>query len=110
MRRNGARTRGSRPFSFDTIGGYLYDGAMTDRPHTPLLDTVDVPADLRKLKPEDLPQFADELRDELISAVGSTGGHPGSGLGVAKSAEHTSDRQSPMRISYTALRLQKKSK
>ncbi|MBN8846431.1 MAG: 1-deoxy-D-xylulose-5-phosphate synthase, partial [Sphingomonadales bacterium] len=57
---------------------------MTDRPHTPLLDTVDVPADLRKLKPEDLRQFADELRDEMISAVGTTGGHLGSGLGVVE--------------------------
>ncbi len=57
---------------------------MTDRPHTPLLDTVDVPADLRKLKPEDLRQFADELRSEMISAVGTTGGHLGSGLGVVE--------------------------
>src|SRR3546814_7638920 len=82
MRRNGARTRGSGPFSFDTIGGYLYDGAMTDRPHTPLLDTVDVPADLRKLKPEDLRQFADALRAEMISAVGTAGGQLRSGVGV----------------------------
>ncbi|MDK2770462.1 MAG: 1-deoxy-D-xylulose-5-phosphate synthase [Sphingomonas sp.] len=57
---------------------------MTDRPHTPLLDTVDVPADLRKLKPEDLRQFAEELRAEMISAVGTTGGHLGSGLGVVE--------------------------
>lgn len=57
---------------------------MTDRPSTPLLDTVDVPADLRKLKPEDLRQFADELRAEMISAVGTTGGHLGSGLGVVE--------------------------
>ncbi len=57
---------------------------MTDRPHTPLLDTVDVPADLRKLKPEQLRQFADELRAETISAVGTTGGHLGSGLGVVE--------------------------
>ena len=56
------RTRANSAFSFDTIGAYHYDGPMTDRPHTPLLDTVDVPADLRKLKPEDLRQFADELR------------------------------------------------
>src|SRR3546814_14960494 len=83
MRRSGARTRAATdPFSFDTIGGYLYDGAMTDRPHTPLLDTVDVPADLRKLQPEDLRRFADELRPEMISAVGTTGGHLGTGLGV----------------------------
>ncbi len=57
---------------------------MTDRPHTPLLDTVDVPADLRKLKPEQLPRFAAELRAEMISAVGTTGGHLGSGLGVVE--------------------------
>lgn len=57
---------------------------MTDRPQTPLLDTVDVPADLRKLKPEQLRQLADELRDEVISAVGTTGGHLGSGLGVVE--------------------------
>lgn len=57
---------------------------MTERPHTPLLDTVDVPADLRKLKPEQLRQLADELRTEMISAVGTTGGHLGSGLGVVE--------------------------
>jgi 1-deoxy-D-xylulose-5-phosphate synthase len=57
---------------------------MTTRPATPLLDTVDTPEDLRKLKPEDLRQLADELRSEMISAVGSTGGHLGSGLGVVE--------------------------
>ncbi|QDM41160.1 1-deoxy-D-xylulose-5-phosphate synthase [Altererythrobacter sp. TH136] len=57
---------------------------MTSRPVTPLLDTVDTPADLRRLKPEDLRQLADELRTEMISAVGSTGGHLGSGLGVVE--------------------------
>ncbi len=57
---------------------------MTDRPLTPLLDRVDVPADLRKLAPEDLRQLADELRQEVISAVGVTGGHLGSGLGVVE--------------------------
>ncbi len=57
---------------------------MTHRPDTPLLDTVDVPADLRKLKPGQLRQFADELRDEVISAVSVTGGHLGAGLGVVE--------------------------
>ena len=57
---------------------------MTSRPVTPLLDTVDTPTDLRNLKPEDLRQLADELRTEMISAVGSTGGHLGSGLGVVE--------------------------
>jgi 1-deoxy-D-xylulose-5-phosphate synthase len=53
-------------------------------PDTPLLDTVKTPADLRQLKPADLRQLADELRSEVISAVGTTGGHLGSGLGVVE--------------------------
>ncbi len=57
---------------------------MTSRPDTPLLDTVDVPADLRKLEQSQLRQLADELRSEMISTVGSTGGHLGSGLGVVE--------------------------
>ena len=54
------------------------------RPDTPLLDTVNSPAELRQLKPEQLRQFSDELRAEMIDAVGSTGGHLGSGLGVVE--------------------------
>lgn len=57
--------------------------AMT-RPNTPLLDTVDTPTDLRKLEHGQLRQLADELRAEMIDAVGSTGGHLGSGLGVVE--------------------------
>ncbi|HSX54777.1 MAG TPA: 1-deoxy-D-xylulose-5-phosphate synthase [Sphingomonas sp.] len=57
---------------------------MADLPKTPLLDTVDTPHDLRKLKPAQLRQLADELRAETISAVGTTGGHLGSGLGVVE--------------------------
>ncbi|WP_010544237.1 1-deoxy-D-xylulose-5-phosphate synthase [Sphingomonas elodea] len=57
---------------------------MADLPKTPLLDTVDTPQDLRKLAPAQLRQLADELRAETISAVGSTGGHLGSGLGVVE--------------------------
>jgi 1-deoxy-D-xylulose-5-phosphate synthase len=57
---------------------------MSELPPTPLLDTVDTPHDLRKLKPADLRQLADELRAEVISAVGVTGGHLGSGLGVVE--------------------------
>ena len=57
---------------------------MTSRPVTPLLDTVDTPTDLRKLDPGQLRQLADELRAEMISAVGTTGGHLGSGLGVVE--------------------------
>lgn len=57
---------------------------MTDQPETPLLDQVREPADLRKLAPGQLRQLADELRAETIAAVGVTGGHLGSGLGVVE--------------------------
>ena len=57
---------------------------MANRPDTPLLDTANTPAELRKLPASDLRQLADELRAEMISAVGATGGHLGSGLGVVE--------------------------
>ncbi|MDD9910530.1 MAG: 1-deoxy-D-xylulose-5-phosphate synthase [Ahrensia sp.] len=56
-----------------------------DNPHpTPLLDTIQSPADLRNLSDEDLRQVADELRSETIDAVSFTGGHLGAGLGVVE--------------------------
>jgi len=57
---------------------------MSDRPDTPLLDKVQYPADIRKLEKTELPQLADELRAEMISAVSQSGGHLGSGLGVVE--------------------------
>jgi len=57
---------------------------MSDRPETPLLDTVQYPEDIRKLSKDQLPQLADELRQEVISAVSVTGGHLGAGLGVVE--------------------------
>jgi len=57
---------------------------MSDRPETPLLDTVNLPEDIRKLEKSELPQLADELRKEMISAVSVTGGHLGAGLGVVE--------------------------
>ena len=57
---------------------------MSDRPETPLLDTVQYPADIRKLDRSQLSQLADELRKEVISAVSVTGGHLGAGLGVVE--------------------------
>ncbi len=53
-------------------------------PHTPLLDQVTLPADLRKLEAKQLRQLADELRAETIGAVSVTGGHLGAGLGVVE--------------------------
>ena len=57
---------------------------MTGHSTTPLLDTVDVPADIRRLRADQLRQLADELRQETISAVSVTGGHLGAGLGVVE--------------------------
>src|ERR1700745_3771813 len=51
---------------------------------TPLLDQINCPADLRKLKESELQQVADELRAETINTVAATGGHLGSGLGVVE--------------------------
>ncbi|MBK1622743.1 1-deoxy-D-xylulose-5-phosphate synthase [Afifella marina] len=53
-------------------------------PHTPLLDQVKSPEDLRRLSDRDLRQLADELRLEMIDAVSVTGGHLGAGLGVVE--------------------------
>jgi 1-deoxy-D-xylulose-5-phosphate synthase len=57
---------------------------MTERPKTPLLDRVHLPADLKALNDRELRQLADELRAETISAVSVTGGHLGAGLGVVE--------------------------
>ena len=51
---------------------------------TPLLDQVDVPADMKGFSDEELIQLAGELRTETISAVSQTGGHLGAGLGVVE--------------------------
>jgi 1-deoxy-D-xylulose-5-phosphate synthase len=42
---------------------------------TPLLDTVLLPADLRRLSRGDLPQLVRELRAYLLETVARTGGH-----------------------------------
>jgi 1-deoxy-D-xylulose-5-phosphate synthase len=57
---------------------------MTDRPLTPLLDRVKLPADMKALSDRELKQLADEVRAETISAVSETGGHLGAGLGVVE--------------------------
>ncbi|MEL7230130.1 MAG: 1-deoxy-D-xylulose-5-phosphate synthase [Pseudomonadota bacterium] len=54
------------------------------RPHTPLLDQVNEPADLRQMQDDQLPQLAQELRAEMVDAVSVTGGHLGAGLGVVE--------------------------
>ncbi|WP_404379061.1 1-deoxy-D-xylulose-5-phosphate synthase [Caenispirillum salinarum] len=57
---------------------------MTQRPETPLLDTVKSPEDMRKLSVDQLAQLAAEVRADLIDAVSRVGGHLGAGLGVVE--------------------------
>ncbi|MBZ0128577.1 MAG: 1-deoxy-D-xylulose-5-phosphate synthase [Rhodobacteraceae bacterium] len=57
---------------------------LSQRPSTPLLDNVRLPADLKRFSDDELRRLADELRAETISAVSETGGHLGAGLGVVE--------------------------
>ncbi len=59
---------------------------MTDRPHTPILDRIDDPADLRRLELSELRGVCAEIREFLIDAVSKTGGHLGAGLGTVELA------------------------
>jgi 1-deoxy-D-xylulose-5-phosphate synthase len=49
-----------------------------------LLPTIQSPADLKRLKREQLPQLAQEIRDRLIECCSITGGHIGASLGVVE--------------------------
>jgi 1-deoxy-D-xylulose-5-phosphate synthase len=49
-----------------------------------LLSTIQDPADLKRLKREQLPQLAQEIRERLIECVSQTGGHIGASLGVVE--------------------------
>ncbi|QEY17829.1 1-deoxy-D-xylulose-5-phosphate synthase [Cellvibrio sp. KY-GH-1] len=62
----------------------MHNEIPTSRPLTPLLDSIDNPADLRQLSEKQLPELAEELRAFLLYSVGQTGGHFGAGLGVVE--------------------------
>ena len=49
-----------------------------------VLDTVQTPADVRRLAPADLPALAQEVRDEILATVSRTGGHLASSLGAVE--------------------------
>jgi len=51
---------------------------------TRLLDGIRSPADVKALREQDLPQLAQEVRDELIKVLSQTGGHLGPNLGVVE--------------------------
>ncbi len=48
------------------------------------LNDINFPSDLRKVSEDSLQKVADEVREEMISAVSETGGHLGAGLGVVE--------------------------
>src|SRR5690242_1754386 len=55
---------------------------MSDKKN--LLESIELPSDLRKLKEEDLPQVCAELRQFIIDVVSEKGGHFGGSLGVVE--------------------------
>lgn len=62
----------------------MFEQIPLHRPLTPLLDSLESPADLRLLPEKQLPLLARELREFLLYTVGQTGGHFGAGLGVVE--------------------------
>ena len=68
---------------------------MSQRPDTPMLDQVQIPADLKRFTDEELKFLADELRKETISAVSETGGHLGCLLYTSPSPRDLSTSRMP---------------
>ena len=62
----------------------MIEALPSERPATPLLDRIDAPEALRRLRPEQLPELAEELRHFLAWSVSQSGGHFGAGLGVVE--------------------------
>jgi 1-deoxy-D-xylulose-5-phosphate synthase len=51
-----------------------------------LLQTINSPADLRRLRPEQLQQVADEIRQYILETMARIGGHTGASLGAVELA------------------------
>jgi 1-deoxy-D-xylulose-5-phosphate synthase len=49
-----------------------------------ILDRISGPADVKALSPEQLPQLAQEIRDDVIAVTAKNGGHVGPNLGVVE--------------------------
>jgi 1-deoxy-D-xylulose-5-phosphate synthase len=62
----------------------MMKSASFDETSVRLLDRIESPADLKRLEESQLPQLAQEIRDELISVLSKTGGHLGPNLGVVE--------------------------
>ena len=57
---------------------------MTDKKKYRLLSEINTPADLRKLKVEQLPEVCRELRDDIVDELAVNPGHLASSLGVVE--------------------------
>ncbi|CAI5530160.1 unnamed protein product [Closterium sp. Naga37s-1] len=57
---------------------------FTEKPPTPILDTVNYPIHMKNLSIRELKQLSEEVRAETIFTVSKTGGHLGSSLGVVE--------------------------
>src|SRR5580704_13634048 len=55
-----------------------------NNPSPRLLDAIGGPADVKALTPQQLPQLAQEIRDEIIAVTAKNGGHVGPNLGVVE--------------------------
>ena len=60
----------------------IFKEIPANKPITPLLDKVQIPADIRSFSIGELQTLSDELREFLLYSVGQSGGHLGGGLGV----------------------------
>src|SRR5437899_8894007 len=60
------------------------ESTQMDAAPTRLLDGIRSPTDIKALREQDLPQLAQEVRDELIEVLAQTGGHLGPNLGVVE--------------------------
>ena len=62
----------------------IFSEIPTKKPKTPVLDKVNVPADIKNLTSIELKTLADDVRAHMLYSVGQSGGHLGRGLGVVE--------------------------
>src|SRR6056300_167040 len=62
----------------------IFKKIPTEKPLTPILDTVNYPSDIRSFSVLELENLSNELREFLLYSVGQSGGHLGGGLGVVE--------------------------
>jgi 1-deoxy-D-xylulose-5-phosphate synthase len=66
------------------MGSLVMKNKPSDRVTMTLLSTIKSPEDLKRLRRDQLPELAQEIRDRLIECCSITGGHIGASLGVVE--------------------------